>query len=518
MSACSEERNLEVSLEFLGATDGIVTGSANLVTITRCGVTRKILVDYGWFQGVDEYLNDERQLVGSDIDCILLTHSHLDHCGGIPLLFKTDGDMIPFSGIIYGSRETLRQAEHILRDSAKLNSRKLRGFKYGFEKVKASIVRDKEKAEREEAKSKDIAALDFAISSIEEEQEKIYFTLDDVEEAISHFYPLDFDINREPIKEVTLFEGIDAKFVPISHINGSTMIEVTAHLGCDKYTIVFTGDIGNEKTILYRKIDYPVNPDANAIVLESLHGVSAPVETLEESTLILKRILRKALRKQRTVIIPSFALDRSAGIIKILNDFMDEGIPLNCFIDSPLAELELSAYIESYLDDGSAWFNYEQGYPFKIQRFNFIESYQEHILATKYKGPNVILTSSCMGFGGRVVDYFAHHIQSNDSIFIFPGYLTEDCPSRALLECEKGEMIEINGSRYIKQCETVQLHGFSSHGYLPDKMRILNAYPNLQTIFLNHGDDGMDELQDELIKTQRSNVIIPELNSYYKLV
>ena len=159
MSACSEERNLEVSLEFLGATDGIVTGSANLMTITRCGVTRKILVDYGWFQGVDEYLNDERQLVGDDIDCILLTHSHLDHCGGIPLLFKTDGDMIPFSGYIYGSRETLRQAEHILRDSAKLNSRKLRGFKYGFEKAKASIVRDKEKAEREEAKSKDIAAL-----------------------------------------------------------------------------------------------------------------------------------------------------------------------------------------------------------------------------------------------------------------------------------------------------------------------------------------------------------------------
>ncbi len=51
MSACIQERNLEVSLEFLGATDGIVTGSANLVTITRGDVTRKILVDYGWFQG-----------------------------------------------------------------------------------------------------------------------------------------------------------------------------------------------------------------------------------------------------------------------------------------------------------------------------------------------------------------------------------------------------------------------------------------------------------------------------------
>lgn len=517
MGTCSEEGTLSVSLEFLGATDGIVTGSANLVTITRGNVTRRILVDYGWFQGDHEYLNEERTIYGSDIDCVLLTHAHLDHCGGIPLLFNT-GDH-PYEGEIFGSRETLNQAEHILRDSAKLNSKKLRGFKNGFKRVKREITRRKEKAEREDASAKELANYDSAVSSIEEVEEEVLFTIDDVEEAIEHFHPIDFTLGEQEIVEISLFEGIDAKFIPITHINGSTLIELTAHLGCDQYTIAFTGDVGNRKTVLYREHSIPKNRKVDALVLESLHSdYYDPVENLEESTIRLRKIIKRAVKKQKTVIIPVFALDRSAGIIKVLNDFMDQGMYLQCYLDSPLAEKELYEYISSYKEGRSVWFNYDQPYPFNLDRFHIISNFQDHALLSKYNGPNVIITSSCMGYGGRIIDYFAHHIQDPNSVFVFPGYLPEESPSRVLLEADKGKMVELSGNRFIKRCDVYQLHGFSSHGYFDDKMAIIDAYPNLSTIFLNHGDEYIYGLQESLSSYSFADIIVPEYESYYTLL
>ena len=82
---------VRISMSFLGANNGIVTGSGTLVKVTRGEDVRNILVDYGYFQGEDEDLNYDRTLQGDDIDCILLTHAHLDHCGAIPMLFKPIG-------------------------------------------------------------------------------------------------------------------------------------------------------------------------------------------------------------------------------------------------------------------------------------------------------------------------------------------------------------------------------------------------------------------------------------------
>ena len=110
MNACRNKGKLSIKLEFLGATDGIVTGSTNLVTVTRGNITHKILVDFGMFQGEDEYMNEERNISGADIDAILLTHGHIDHCGAIPSLFRAGFEDTRFKGKIYGSEETLNQA------------------------------------------------------------------------------------------------------------------------------------------------------------------------------------------------------------------------------------------------------------------------------------------------------------------------------------------------------------------------------------------------------------------------
>lgn len=514
------DSNLQVFVHFLGANNGVVTGSATIVTIKRNGETKNILVDYGWFQGVDEEMNSERVISGDEIDCVLLTHAHLDHCGGIPALFRAiDGD-VPYLGKIYGSRETLEQAVHILRDSAKLNENKIKDIKYGMKRAKNSLNKDKIKALHDGAKPCDIASIDSAVEVIKDE-ENIIFDSDDVEEAIKHFVPVDVKVYGN--EEISLFEGIDAKFIPTPHINGSCMIELRAHYGEEEYTIVFSGDIGKEDTILYRKMNFPNNFKANAIVLESLHGDEREEETLNESVLMLKKHIKKAIKKQKTVIIPVFAMDRSASIIKVLNDFMDQGLYLQCFVDSPLAMKEFGCYVDSY-NNGSSWFSYHNGYPFKLDRFTVIKEYQEHLIASKYKGPNIFITSSLMGYGGRVLDYFEHHIQDEDSVFIFPGFMPNECPSKALLDAKKGEIVEINDKRYIKQCETIWLHGFSSHGYADDKFRVISSYPNATKVFLNHGDEGsligtysdVFEYNKNYESVERE-IIIPAFDDIYRL-
>lgn len=517
MNVENKKGNLDVSIEFLGATSGIVTGSCNLVKITRFDQVRTILVDYGSFQGEFEKMDEDRVILGEDIDCVLLTHAHLDHCGGIPKLFKTNDDnKVSFSGKIYGSRETLAQAVHILKDSAKVNEQIIKGLRSTMDKEKQSLYKSKEKLEREYANHHEIANIDSAVSSINE-QEEVPYGLFEVEETIKHFAPIELS-EDVPMVTIPLFDGIEATFIPTSHINGSTMIELRCFTEDESYTMVFTGDIGSDNTILYKPMHFVPNYDVDCVVMESLHGVQKPIETLEDSKNKLKNILKHARKKNKAVIIPTFSLDRSAGIITILNEFMSEGMRLNCYVDSPLIIKELLEYVESYVGYNSAWFKFFMEIPFDLSRFNVAEKYQDHICISKYNGFNVFVTSSCMGFGGRVIDYFEHHIQEKDSIFVFPGYLTTDSPSRALLDAPMGSMVELNGRRYIKHCETYQLHGFSSHGYLPDKIKILEAYPSASTIFLNHGDSpAIYELLRRLEWETKANIVIPEYEESFKL-
>jgi len=520
ISKINPGRNLKVFVHFLGANNGVVTGSATVVTIVRNNVTKNILVDYGSFQGEHEHINQERFIVGDDIDCVLLTHAHLDHCGGIPALFRPLGEVIPYTGKVYGSRETLNQTVHILRDSAKIYENKLKGLKNEMDRTKETLQKTKERRTREKARPAEIASIDSAVEVIEDEEDILY-SIEDVEEAIKHFVPVDVKVFGN--EDITLFEGIDAKFIPSPHINGACMIELTAHLGDERFTIVFTGDIGKSDTLLYRKMRFPVNNDANCMIMESLHGDGPEIETLDESILKLKKILKKAQKKQKSVIIPLFAMDRSAGFIKLFNQFMDQGMYLQCFIDSPLAMKELNCYINSY-EEGSAWFKYLDGFPFKLDRFQVIEDYSQHMLAVKFRGPNVFITSSCMGYGGRVGEYFEQHIQDEDAIFIFPGFLPNECPSKELLEAEKGSIVEINDRRYIKHCETIQLHGFSSHGYIDEKIKVLQSYPNVKTIFLNHGDEASINGTYEEIKNfslQYENkireIVVPKFDDIFEL-
>ena len=105
-----------MKIQFCGASNG-VTGSCHLITTNR----HKILLDCGQFQGgkAQEALNyEEFPFNPAEIDYLILSHAHIDHCGRIPLLVKRG-----FRGDIYCTDATADLLDVMLKDSGYIHEK-----------------------------------------------------------------------------------------------------------------------------------------------------------------------------------------------------------------------------------------------------------------------------------------------------------------------------------------------------------------------------------------------------------
>lgn len=504
MSEKNNGRNLTMKVSFLGAVGNDVTGSATLLEIAMGNCVKKILVDCGMFQGEDETESvDAVPINPKEIDAVLLTHAHLDHSGEIPYLYK-----IGYEGEVYASHETLAQAKAIMYDCANINKKN----------IPASVLNSIEdigvKAHRKSNHSKQAKLVEQVIAGERTELLDLALYLEvDVDEAIKHFHAV------APFKIFKLFDGVSVKFLPNTHQNGATIIEVYAEYQGEKKAIAFSGDIGPANAYLYREMNYEPNENVDYCVVESLHGVSKPEETFNDSVRKLRNLIRKTvIRGNKSLYIGVFALDRSAMLLAVLNDFLRSGMNFELWFDSPLGEIQLNNYIDSYENKKNVWFREFIHNPFDCRNVAFCTYYKSHMELVRDSSPKVVLITSCMGYGGRILDYFQAHIQDERSVFAFAGYLPEESPSNKLHVGERGKIIEVNGNRYVKHCETVRFHGFSSHGYYREKMNFVNMYPNAKGIFLNHAPlEEKEELKQRMQQNVPAEIFIPTYDEVYEL-
>ncbi|MGH1469526.1 MAG: MBL fold metallo-hydrolase [Bdellovibrionales bacterium] len=352
----------ELTIEFLGAADGVVTGSKTLVSYN--GIN--ILVDYGLFQGPKDIrvLNYSKYgFEPKDIDILLLTHAHIDHSGLIPKLIK-DG----FKGKVLCTAMTKEISSILFKDAAYLMEKEFERKPY--DKNRLPLYDD-----------------------------------EDALNAINYF------------EEVNLDEKIEHKdfsfvFRESGHILGSSSVEIIVK-GKKLY---FTGDLGNENQILSEKIFVPT--DVDYLITEATYGNRAhPKEDVEAK---LCDSIKHIVDHDGVLVIPCFAVSRTQELLLNLYKYLSKNnAKIDIYLDSPMADKVTKLYMKKMskkLDEENL-----DLIGFK-KLYSVTETPLESKLLCEAKGPFVVLTASGMLMGGRVMHHLRSRISGKENALLFSGY------------------------------------------------------------------------------------------------
>lgn len=452
-----------MKLTFFGAA-GTVTGSKYLMELKG----RKILVDCGMFQGLKELrlLNWERpQFDPASISAVLLTHGHLDHTGYLPRLVK-----LGFKGEIFATPPTLKIAEIVLKNSA--------------------IIQEEE-AERanREGYSKHKPAQPF-------------YNLYDVEQTQKLFRPID---EGKWLEIADLFRVI---FQYNGHIMGSTFIQIEAQ----GKTFVFSGDLGRKKDkLLYS----PKKPKmADVLVIESTYGNAVHPE--EETVFSeLSQSINETIIRGGSVFIPCFAVERIQLLMLILWKLLkDKKIPkVPMIMDSPMGLEVLKLFQSSHYWEKLKTEEYSQ----MCSNFEIVSSYPESLKIRNDKKPKIVIASSGMIEGGRILNYLEAHAGNEKDSLLIVGYQAEGTRGRKLLEGDKE--IKIHGKIIPFSMQLKKIEGLSAHGDqndLIDWLSDLKQKPS--SIFIVHGEKEQSRaLQQKLMEVKKWPSKIPKLNESFEI-
>ena len=266
-------------LTFIGA-DHEVTGSCHL--LQACGLN--ILVDCGMEQGINKFENAELPISYSDVDYVLVTHSHIDHVGMLPFIYARG-----FRGQVMGTRATCDLCEIMLRDCAHI--------------------------QETEAEWKNRKAKRAGKSEVPP-----LYTMNDANGVLEHFVPCNYD------QIIKLKEGFEIRFTDVGHLLGSASIEIwMTEEDCSK-KIVFSGDIGNKNKPLIRSPQYI--HQADYVVMESTYGDRFHKHTGDHVEEFAK-VIEETLDRGGNVVIPAFAVGRTQEVLNYIREIKEKHLKHN---------------------------------------------------------------------------------------------------------------------------------------------------------------------------------------------
>ena len=452
-----------------------VTGSCHQLMIGD----KRLLIDCGLFQGGREIEEDNAGDFGFDpaeIDYLLLTHAHLDHCGRIPLLAKRGfrGEIITTAASRELARLVMLDAAHLQEEDAEWQNRKARRHNRQAQQI-----------------------------------EPLYDTLDALN-ALDYFG-----------RTVRLGERLDlddytgVTFLDAGHILGSASILVEAGHGQGKKRILFSGDLGQGNRPILRDPADP--PEADIVVMESTYG-DRPHKQLEPSIHELYDVIKDTFQRGGNVIIPSFALERSQEILYYLREGVHDGVlpgSMQVFLDSPMAISATEIFRrhpECYNEETAQLFASGRD-PFGLPGLHMTRETSESMAINRISGGAVIIAGSGMCTGGRVRHHLKHNLWRRDSSIVFVGYAAVGTLGRRIVDGAKnvrlfGEDLPVHASVYT-------IGGFSAHA---DNKRLLQWHQqtgNPETTFLVHGEpEAMQALSRQL---HSHKVVMPKENQAFEI-
>jgi metallo-beta-lactamase family protein len=446
-------------LSFHGAAQN-VTGSCHLLEAGGL----KILVDCGLFQGARHTDEENAAAFGfdtSEIDYLLLTHAHLDHCGRIPLLVKRG-----FAGKIITTAATRELTKLILIDSAHIQEE---------DAIRAS-------RHKRRGGQNNIRPL--------YDQVDVLFALD-------FFGP-----NVGYDEDVALNDAVTVRFINAGHILGSAsvVVEVTEHETTKR--IVFSGDLGSPGHAILSNSTLP--PECDYVVMETTYGGRMHKDR-ESSNAELTDVIAETVARGGNVVIPTFALERTQEILfHLKNAIKNEDLPrsLAIFLDSPMA-ISATKIFRRHADGFSPEVRDAMlagKHPFHPPGLRFTRQVEESRAINRIRGGAVIMAGSGMCTGGRVRHHLRHNIWRPECSVVFVGFAAEGTLARQIVDGAKH--IRISGEDIQVKANIHTINGFSAHADQRELLYWVSHTGKPKTIFLVHGDydRGMSDMKGELEK------------------
>ncbi len=477
---------MALTLTFLGAAR-TVTGSKYLLDTG----TSRVLIDAGLFQGMKELRErnwQEFPIAPSAIDAVVLTHAHLDHVGYLPRLVSRG-----FRGRVFCTAGTQDLCRIVLPDSGRIQEEDAANAnRQGYSKHKPALP--------------------------------LYGEADAVR-ALMLLQPVGYD------RPVPVAEGVDVDFINAGHLLGSSY----ARLRVGGRTLLFGGDLG--------RFERPVLPDptmvaeADYLLVESTYGDR--VHDPDDDGALLERIVRETTSRGGRVIIPAFAVGRVEEVLYWLKRLEEEGrIPvLPVFVDSPMAIDALARYTErlreldaemqpEQQDDKAPHGHAARGNPpdrrrhnakkerqlcaFCTARFRTISSPAESKELTRSKGPAVVISSSGMATGGRVLHHLQAALPDSRNTVLFAGYQAEGTRGRSLVDGARA--VKIHGQMVPVHAQIARIESMSAHADSAEILRWLSGFTGQpRATFIVHGEPpAMQALQDLIQQKLGWTTTIPD--------
>ena len=463
-----------MKLSFHGADHG-VTGSCHLLECAG----KKILVDCGMYQGGRELVEENAQPFGFDpaeIDFLLLTHAHLDHCGRIPLLAKRG-----FRGEIITTSASVELARLVMLDSAGLQE----------EEARYQTRRARRRGSR--------------VPPVE----PLYTTLD----ALNS---LEFLGRRAPYDTpLELAAGIRATFIDAGHILGSASILLELEEAGRRHRLLFSGDLGYGGRVILRDPARP--PKVDTVVMESTYGNRCH-KPLEPSLDELYTVINDTMARHGNVIIPTFALERAQELLYYLREGLEQGRIrhyINVFLDSPMAISATEIYRrhpECY-DARMLDLQRNGGDPFGLPSLRFTRETAQSMAINQIDGGAVIMAGSGMCTGGRVRHHLKHNLWSERNSIVFVGYAARGTLARSIIDGAK--TVNIFGEAFPVRASVHTIGGFSAHA---DQAQLRDWHRHTgrpATTFLVHGEEESMQALAKNLDTGR--IVMPKLHESFPL-
>jgi metallo-beta-lactamase family protein len=466
-------------IQFLGAA-GTVTGSKHLINTTYDSSGKQgiqVLIDCGLFQGQKEWRERNWQdtpVSAREIDAVILTHAHLDHCGWIPRLVKEG-----FRGPIYATQATIDLCSVVLPDSGHLQEEDA-AF-YNKKKV-----------------SKHDPALPL-------------YTLEEAQDCLQYFRPVAVE------KTTQLSPELAFRFVHAAHILGSCMAEVMLNTNGKSRRLLFTGDVGRvrDSQVAPGKVVHSgpqEGESADVLVMESTYGNRQHPDTDPRPE--LAKLIRATVERGGSIVVPAFAVERTQKFIFMLKELMESGqiprIPVYC--DSPMAIKAVEIFLkhsEEYTAQAADLIK-KYGSPLEWQGFTFALTAEQSKKINDTNFPSIIISSSGMVTGGRILHHLAQRLPDPKNLVIFIGFQAPG--TRGAIIKGRAEEVKIFGDLVPIRAQVAALEQFSDHADPPELLEWLRTFANKPGVtYLVHGEPAASsQLRDLMKKELGWNVQVAE--------